>query len=29
MVNKEIFHLENSKKFNVSLTDNLKRNIAY
>ena len=29
MVNKEIFHLENSKKFNISLKDNLKRNIAY
>ena len=29
MVNKEIFDYENSKKFNISLKSNLKRNIAY
>ena len=29
MVNKEIFDHENSKKSNVSLKGNLKRNIAY
>ena len=29
MVNKEIFDHENSKKSNISLKENLKRNIAY
>ena len=29
MVNKEIFDHENSKKSNISLKGNLKRNIAY